>query len=36
MLIAWGFLPLHIIATFKSLTTLNLEIRFCEKRKKIL
>ena len=28
------FLPLHYITTFKSCTTLNLEISFCEKKKK--
>ena len=34
MLMAWGFLPLHFITAFKSLTTLNLEISFCKKEKK--
>ena len=28
------FLPLHYITTFKLCTTLNLEISFCEKKKK--
>ena len=29
-----GFLPLHYITTFKSCATFNLEISFCEKKKK--